>query len=72
MTTQTIKNNWQYLFIGVLVLGIIASVTWAYNENQRADKLTVNTMQTNRQEDTSQHLEEHGITPLTTSEASNK
>lgn len=72
MTTLSIKNNWQYLLIAVLTLGIIASVSWAYSENQRADKLTTNPMQTNRQEDANQHLEEHGITPLTSSEASNK
>ncbi len=72
MKTQSIKNNWQYLLIAVLALGIVTSVAWAYNENQRADKLSVNTTQTDNHGDAAQHLEEHGITPLTPSEASNK
>jgi hypothetical protein len=71
MTTQSTKNNWQYLLMAVLALGMIVSVVWGYNESRQADKLTANTVQTNRQEDVAQQLEEHGITPLSSTEASN-
>ncbi|MDQ5913210.1 MAG: hypothetical protein QG659_632 [Patescibacteria group bacterium] len=71
MKTQSLKNNWQYLVIAVLALGMVVSVTWAYNEGRRADNRTASSTQMNRQEDAAQHLEEHGITPLDSSQASN-
>lgn len=71
MTTRSLSNNWQYLLIALLTLGIVATGTWAYNENQQANRSTTDTTQTNKQEDAAQHLEEHGITPLTSTEASN-
>ncbi len=67
MKTQSIKNNWQYLLIAVLTLGLIGSITWAYHVTQQTD-----TTQANNQKNTIQQLEEHGITPLTSAEASNK
>ncbi len=71
MRTKSLKNNWQYILIAVLSIGLISSIIWSYNANQSDDNISANTTQNNKQEDTAQHLEEHGIVPLTTTDASN-
>ena len=70
MIIQSIKNNWQYLLIAILTLGIIASLGWVYSVNQQANNITANATQIEKEEIDKQ-LEDHGITPLSYAEASN-
>jgi hypothetical protein len=77
MNTAQIKNtmqqNWQYIVIGLLslalvVVGAVAVMASNDTEEQATAKATTGN---HENADPKQLLEEHGITPLTTAEASN-
>lgn len=72
MNYESMKKKWPYIVVSVLLLATIASLTWAFVENKRANELSKNTGNNSQsQVDTKTRLEDHGITPLNTTQASN-
>lgn len=73
MNYKSLKENWPYIVVPILVLMVIVSLVWAFTENKRANELNTTNMQNNNQSqvDTKTRLEDHGITPLESAEASN-
>ena len=72
MNYESMKKKWPYIVVSVLLLATIASLTWAFVENKRAPELSKNTGNNSQsQVDTKTRLEDHGITPLNTTQASN-
>ena len=71
LSIKTIFTHWTYIAIAVLVILLGASAWWALDQNSRANSLE-KTVQTAEKApaDPAVLLEEHGITPLTTAEAS--
>lgn len=57
--------------IGLLILGLTASLSWALTERERADEITTQHMQAGHSTNTATLLESHGITPLDQTAASN-
>ena len=82
--TQSITKQWQYIVIGLLTVALIGTTVWALrSENEevyeRGQRFGTSARQQNGRgqdlrvaDDVTAHLEEHGITPLTNAEASNK
>lgn len=71
-TKKAIQKNWQYLVMSLLVIGLIAVGAVAISANSRADEYVTSATTGNHEStDTKALLEEHGITPLTTAQASN-
>jgi len=72
MTTTTLRKNWQYITIALLAAMLVAASTWALLASNRAnERQASDTTVTSRDADTGTQLQEQGITPLTTSQASN-
>ena len=73
MNYKSLKKNWPYIVVPILVLTVIVSLTRAFTENKRANELSTTNMQSNNQSQvgTKTRLEDHGITPLNTTQASN-
>ncbi len=68
MNNKSLKKNWPYLLIPVLLVVIVASLAWAFAENKRADELSVDNIS---QQSTETQLQDHGIIPLDPTQASN-
>lgn len=68
MNNKSLKKNWPYLLIPVLLVVIFASLAWAFAENKRADELSVDNIS---QQSTETQLQDHGIIPLDPTQASN-
>lgn len=71
MNSKSLTKNLPYILIAVLVVAVVASLGWAYAENKRANELSVKNVTSNSQVDTKKQLEDHGIVPLDSSQASN-
>ncbi len=82
--TQSITKQWQYIVIGLLAVALIGTTVWALRSEdeevyERGQRFGTSARQQNGRgqdlraaDDVTAHLEEHGITPLTNAEASNK
>ncbi|NCC20680.1 hypothetical protein EOM33_06590 [Candidatus Saccharibacteria bacterium] len=73
MNYKSLKKNWPYIVVPILVLTVIVSLTRAFTENKRANELSTTNMQNNSQNQvhTRTRLGDHGITSLESAEASN-
>ncbi|NCU30718.1 DUF2202 domain-containing protein [Candidatus Saccharibacteria bacterium] len=71
MNPKSLMKNLPYILIAVLAVAVVASLGWAYAENKRANELSVKNVTSISQVDTKEQLEDHGIVPLDSSQASN-
>ncbi|NCU40822.1 DUF2202 domain-containing protein [Candidatus Saccharibacteria bacterium] len=71
MNSKSLMKNLPYILIAVLAVAVVASLGWAYAENKRANELSVKNVTSISQVDTKEQLEDHGIVPLDSSQASN-
>ena len=49
MNYKSLKENWPYIVVPILVLMVIVSLVWAFTENKRANELNTTNMQNNNQ-----------------------
>ena len=45
MNYKSLKKNWPYIVVPILVLMVIVSLVWAFTENKRANELNTTNMQ---------------------------
>ncbi len=65
------KKAWPYLLIVVLITTTATALIWGMNQKKRADSQSTAGNDTNETLSAQERLEGHGITPLTSAEASN-
>lgn len=65
------KKAWPYLLIVVLITTTTTALIWGMNQKKRADSQSTAGNDTNETLSAQERLEGHGITPLTSAEASN-
>ena len=71
MKTRLLPKKWLYLIIGVLIVPIVAVLALAISDNLRSKDPVDNTIGRTNSESPKELLEDHGVTPLDSAQASN-